>query len=70
MSGFMTSFEPQDNYFLLVYHDSQLTWQCVQTLDNDKHVVDADPEQQEGHHSVGSRVEEAQGRAQAIADLR
>ncbi len=25
MSGFMTSFEPQDNYFLLVYHDSQLT---------------------------------------------
>ena len=22
MSGFMTSFEPQDNYFLLVYHNS------------------------------------------------
>ena len=70
MSGFTTSFEPQDNYFLLVYHDMQLTWQGVQTLDNDKHVVYPNPKQQEGHYGVGRGVEEAQSRAQAIADLR
>ena len=71
MSGFTTSFEPQDNYFLLVYHDTLLlTWQGVQTLDNDEHVVNANPEQQKGHHGVSCRVEEAQGRAQAVADLR
>ena len=45
------------------------TWQGVEALHNDEHVVYPDPEQQERHHGMGGRVEEAKSRAQAIADL-
>ena len=42
--------------------------QCGQALPDHKHVVDPNPQQKERQHGVGWPVEEAQGRAEAVAD--
>ena len=37
-------------------------------LSDNKDVIDADPEEEEGYHGVGSRVEQAKGWAEAVSE--